>query len=182
MSTCSNMLLSISHKSQLLSNKKMTIKHSSLCQDCLHFHPKLFPCFHPFWSLLTWEVLLELRAVRGFLQQAGKIGFGWDITGGHRNACSNWPVLLFSGLLRPAAAHPVAGIDQLSCNPNTVKAEKDKKKKNIFTVKHMNKFCYHEIFASEQQNLLFSGKADICSLLIDYDLLMPLNEFNHQIL
>ena len=46
----------------------------------------------------------------------------------------------------------------------------------------MNKFCYHEILASEQQNLLFSGKADICSLLIDYDLLMPLNEFNHQIL
>ena len=28
MGTCSNMLLSISHKSQLLTNRKMTIKHS----------------------------------------------------------------------------------------------------------------------------------------------------------
>lgn len=38
MGTCSNKLLNISHKSQLLTNRKMTIKHSSFGQSCLHFH------------------------------------------------------------------------------------------------------------------------------------------------
>ena len=113
MGTCSNMLLSISHKSQLLTNRKMTIKHS--CQGCLHFYLKSFLVSR--LSDCSWPG--SFFSSHDFLQQAGTIEFGRDIRSLH-NACLNWPVLMFSEFLFPTV-HPVADIDHFSCSPNTVK-------------------------------------------------------------